>query len=319
MSVAMSAGVTGLQAHQKMLDVAGNNLANINSTAYKTSRINFSELLGQTIANASAPSSTVGGTNPQQMGSGVGVACITRDTTQGNIVNTGNPFDVAIEGEGHFVLNDGEKNVYTRAGTFGVDVDSTLVDVATGYRVQRIDSTGEPDFQIPGDSNIYIPYDTTMQANATSTVKLVGNLSADQSLETTQTQVITSDVAYTTSGGDVAEDTTLSELDADFYTTGTFTAATITVTGYDHAGTTLTDTGLGVDGTTTMQDILDHIESVVGSNYTVSLSNGQIQVTDAEEGYSLMDIKLTFANSGTAELTMPGSFEITMVDRKSVV
>jgi flagellar hook protein FlgE len=314
----MSAGVTGLQAHQKMLDVAGNNLANINSTAYKTSRINFSELLGQTIANASAPSSTVGGTNPQQMGSGVGVACITRDTTQGNIVNTGNPFDVAIEGEGHFVLNDGEKNVYTRAGTFGVDVDSTLVDVATGYRVQRIDSTGEPDFQIPGDSNIYIPYDTTMQANATSTVKLVGNLSADQSLETTQTQVITSDVAYTTSGGDVAEDTTLSELDADFYTTGTFTAATITVTGYDHAGTTLTDTGLGVDGTTTMQDILDHIESVVGSNYTVSLSNGQIQVTDAEEGYSLMDIKLTFANSGTAELTMPGYFEITMVGGEEV-
>ena len=191
MSVALSAGVTGLQAHQKMLDVAGNNLANVNTTAYKASRINFSELLSQTIVNASAPTSTVGGTNPQQMGSGVGVGSITRDTTQGNIVNTGNPLDVAVEGEGYFVMYDGEKNVYTRAGTFGVDQNSTLVDVTTGYRAQRVGSTGEPDFQTPGDSNIYIPYDTTMQANATTTVKMAGNLSADQSLETPQTQVIT--------------------------------------------------------------------------------------------------------------------------------
>ncbi len=132
MSVALSAGVTGLQAHQKMLDVAGNNLANVNTTAYKTTNINFSELLSQTITSASAPTSTVGGTNPQQMGSGVGVSSITRNTTQGNIVKTGNPLDVAIEGEGYFVANDGEKSVYTRAGTFPVDEDGTMVDVATG-------------------------------------------------------------------------------------------------------------------------------------------------------------------------------------------
>jgi len=107
MSFALSAGVTGLQAHQKMLDIAGNNLANVNTTAFKASRITFSELLSETIKKASQPTTTVGGTNPQQMGSGVGVSGIAPNMTQGNIVNTGNPLDLAIEGEGYFVVSDG--------------------------------------------------------------------------------------------------------------------------------------------------------------------------------------------------------------------
>ncbi|KPJ66610.1 MAG: hypothetical protein AMJ43_07480, partial [Coxiella sp. DG_40] len=116
MSFALSAGVTGLQAHQKMLDIAGNNLANVNTTAYKSSRITFAELLSETIKKASQPTTTVGGTNPQQMGSGVGIAGISPNMAQGNIVNTGNPLDLALEGEGYFVLSDGSQNLYTRAG-----------------------------------------------------------------------------------------------------------------------------------------------------------------------------------------------------------
>ena len=82
MSSALSSGVTGLQAHQKMLDIAGNNLANVNTTAFKSSRITFSELLSETIKKASQPSSTIGGTNPQQLGSGVGVSNISQNMTQ---------------------------------------------------------------------------------------------------------------------------------------------------------------------------------------------------------------------------------------------
>ncbi len=82
MSFALSAGVTGLQAHQKMLDIAGNNLANVNTTAFKASRITFSELLSETIEKASQPTAGVGGTNPLQMGSGVGVAGISPVMTQ---------------------------------------------------------------------------------------------------------------------------------------------------------------------------------------------------------------------------------------------
>jgi flagellar hook protein FlgE len=89
MSFALSAGVTGLQAHQKMLDLAGNNLANVNTTAFKAKTINFSELMTETIRKASQPTSTVGGTNPQQMGGGVDIAGISPNMAQGNIVKRG--------------------------------------------------------------------------------------------------------------------------------------------------------------------------------------------------------------------------------------
>ena len=125
MGSALSAAVSGLKAHQTMLDVAGNNLANINTTGYKQSTVTFSELLSQTIKKASGPSGNLGGVNPQQMGSGVGVATISRNMTQGNIIATGQDLDVAIDGEGYFVLNDGDQDVYTRIGSFAVDADNT--------------------------------------------------------------------------------------------------------------------------------------------------------------------------------------------------
>ncbi|MHC4345999.1 MAG: flagellar hook-basal body complex protein, partial [Planctomycetota bacterium] len=201
MSFALSAGVTGLQAHQKMLDIAGNNLANVNTTAFKASRITFSELLCETIKKASQPTTTVGGTNPQQMGSGVGVAGIAPNMSQGNIVNTGNALDLAMEGEGYFVVSDGSQNLFTRAGAFAVDANSNLVDPTTGYLVQRIGSVGESDgFQVPGDSNIKVPYDVAMAATATSEVRVAGNLSADATLPTPQTNILTSNTTYTING-----------------------------------------------------------------------------------------------------------------------
>ncbi len=317
MSIALSAGVTGLQAHQKMLDVAGNNLSNVNTTAYKTTNITFSELFSQTVTNASGPTATVGGTNPQQMGSGVGVSSMTRDATQGNIVKTGNPLDVAIEGEGFFVANNGEQDVYTRAGTFYVDERGTLVDVATGYRIQRTVKVGESDgFQTAGNSTIQIPSDQPMDPSATTEIVMAGNLSSNLSLATTQTQTLTSNGTFKTTAGVQASSTTdLDELHSDFYTAGTFSTATITVSGYDHGGTALSDgTPMTVDATTDLADVVTHVQSVLGSaNATVSLSDGRIKIVDKSSGYSRMDVALTFANSGTASLTMPPYFEMTTV------
>jgi flagellar hook protein FlgE len=132
MSNALLAGVSGLQAYQEMLDVAGNNLANINSTAFKSSRVSFSDLLTETLREASQPSATAGGTNPMQIGSGVQVASVDRDMTQGSLVNTGQPLDMAIDGAGYFVLSTGANDVYTRAGSFSVDASYNLVDPSTG-------------------------------------------------------------------------------------------------------------------------------------------------------------------------------------------
>jgi flagellar hook protein FlgE len=325
MSFALSAGVTGLQAHQKMLDVAGNNLANITTTGFKSSRITFSELLSQTIKKASQPTGTVGGTNPQQMGSGVGIAGISPNMQQGNIVNTGNPLDLAMEGEGYFVLNDGSKDVYTRAGAFAVDADSNLIDPATGYLVQRIGSVGISDgFQTAGDSNVKLPYDVAMAANATSEVVLAGNLSSDATFATAQTQKLSSNTTFTTGGGTGATASTLvGDLDQFSGSFGTTDPdGKLYVTGYQPDGTAVTDsTGLDVGATTTLADVLSYIESQLGSsNVTASITNGRIVVTDSSSGYSRSDVALSYTASsdGTDSLTLPTYFELASVGGEEV-
>jgi flagellar hook protein FlgE len=311
MSFALSSGVSGLQAHQKMLDVAGNNLANVNSTAFKASRINFAELLSQTLRKATQPTSTIGGTNPQQIGSGVGVAGITPDMSQGNIVNTGNPLDLALEGGGYFVLSDGQQYIYTRAGAFAVDKDSTLVDPATGYRLQRIGSMGESDgFQQPTDGNIHLPYDITLPAKATSQITVSGNLSSDAAFDVPQTQQLSSNITYTYNNGTAAVSTTkLDELDQF---SGTLTSGTITIAGYNKDGTALSS-GLtfNVDGSTTVGDLVDHLNNNVLTDATASLVNGKIAITDKTSGYSKTDISMSY--SGDGEMTMPGYFEFLTV------
>ncbi|MBW8039377.1 MAG: flagellar hook-basal body complex protein [Planctomycetes bacterium] len=282
MSFALSAGVTGLEAHQKMLDVAGNNLANVNTTAFKSSRVTFSELLSETIKKASSPTSTVGGTNPQQMGSGVGIAGISPNMTQGNIVNTGNPLDMALEGEGYFVLNDGEQDLYTRAGAFGVDADSNLVDPATGYRVQRYGTLGVSDgFQTAGVSDLHVPYDVPIDPKITSQIVVSGNLSADATLETTQTQLMTSNITYTASSTAAVGATLIKDLDQY---TGTLSSGVITFSGYKPDGTALgasptTDLTMPVTATTTLNDVLTWLNTTEGTAavsevQTVTLATG---------------------------------------------
>ena len=334
MSFALSAGVTGLQAHQKMLDIAGNNLANVNTTAFKAKRITFSELLSNNLKKASQPTETIGGTNPQQMGSGVGVANISPNLNQGNIVSTGNPLDIAIEGEGYFVVSDGQADLYTRAGAFAVDSNSNLVDPSTGNFVQRIGSTGEADgFQTPGDSNIKIPYDAAIPARATSNISFAGNLSADAVMETPQTQVLESSLVYT-SGGDAIVDGTTEIDQLDQFSGGSGAggqldggvpeSGTITISGYTHDGTTFSDAltayaggnpadlNFTVNDGTTVEDFVNHLNNnvLVGDNGTATaeLVDGKIQITDGSNGYSKLDVKLAY--SGDGQLETPGYFEI---------
>ncbi|HUW17775.1 MAG TPA: flagellar hook-basal body complex protein [Sedimentisphaerales bacterium] len=283
MSFALSAAVTGLQAHQKMLDIAGNNLANMSTTAFKASNITFSELLSETIKKASAPSSTIGGINPQQMGSGVGVAGISRNMSQGNIVNTGQPLDLAIEGEGYFVASDGQQDLYTRAGAFGVDAASQLVDPSTGFRVQRIGATGESDgFQTAGDSNINVPFDTALPARATSAITVSGNLSADGSLASPQTQLIVSNMAYTVNGSAASASTLLTGLDQF---NGTLSSGVISFSGYKPDGTALSSASppvnltMPVTAATTLGGVLTWLNTnegtpAVNEVQTISISGG---------------------------------------------
>jgi len=324
MSSALTCGVTGLQAHQKMLSVAGHNLANVNSNAFKASRITFSEVLSDTLKKASQPTSSVGGTNPQQMGGGVTISGVSPNMSQGNIISTGNPLDLAIEGEGYFVLSDSQQDLYTRAGAFAVDESSTLVDPSTGYRVQRLGSVGEAEgFQTPGDSDVHVPYDVAIPARATTKIVASGNLSADAS-SPTQKQVMVSDITYTYDDGSTSVEATeidqLDQFSGGSEPDGQLDAGesgTITISGYHPDGTAFSS-GLtfAVDTSTTLGDLLTHLNTNVLTGATASLVNGQIQIKDDVGGYSKTDVHLAY--SGNGSLQTPGYFEIKTVGGEEV-
>lgn len=185
MANSLLTGVSGLRAHQQMLDVVGNNLANVNTPGFKSQRVRFSDLVYQTLNQAAgATAGNGGGVNPLQIGLGVKVAAIDVNLQQGSLESTQNVFDLSLEGNGYFVANDGIQNHFTRAGAFGVDANNFLDDPSTGYRVQRFGTVGEgsatsPAFQIAGDNNIRIPIGTGIPGRATSQIRMQGNLSAN--------------------------------------------------------------------------------------------------------------------------------------------
>ncbi|MBY0456823.1 MAG: flagellar hook-basal body complex protein, partial [Gemmataceae bacterium] len=194
---ALFIGSTGLAANSSSLDVVGNNLANINTTGYKSQRMLFKDVVYQTLNPGSTASTTVGGTNPQQVGLGVGVGSIGSSFIQGTLNPTGRSLDAGIQGSGFFVLRSGTEFTYTRAGGFSVDSAGYLVDPGTGYRVQRFGAVGEgnaagtiPAFQTPGNQDILIPYGVGAAGNATTEVRLQGNLGASLQVNDTTTAAI---------------------------------------------------------------------------------------------------------------------------------
>ena len=130
------AGVSGLTNHQTRMDVLGNNIANVNTNGFKKGRVTFQDMLSQTLAGAAKPTDEVGGVNPQQVGLGMQVSTIDTIHTQGALQSTGVMTDVALQGNGFFITQDGDKRFYTRNGAFGLDQDGRLVNPADGRRVQ---------------------------------------------------------------------------------------------------------------------------------------------------------------------------------------
>lgn len=121
--------VSGLRGHQTMLDVIGNNIANVNTSSFKSSRVIFSDLYYQTLAGASAPTATAGGTNPTQIGYGSLVSSIDVVNTRSSFQQTSRALDVYIAGEGYFTVQDAAANTrYTRLGSFSFDSQGTLID-----------------------------------------------------------------------------------------------------------------------------------------------------------------------------------------------
>jgi flagellar hook protein FlgE len=168
MSRALLSALGGLRAHQDWIDVIGSNLANSSTNGFKSSRALFSSILSQTLLEGSPPSNTLGGTNPMQIGLGTSLAVVDRDVTQGTLGFTGRTFDLAMRGNGYFAVSDGQRNLYTRVGAFGLDAERNMVDQRTGFRV--LDDSGSP-FRIDTNANV--------APRATSEVNMIGNLPAE--------------------------------------------------------------------------------------------------------------------------------------------
>ena len=169
-------GVSGLKTHQTKMDVIGNNIANVNTVAFKSSSIVFSDLLSQTTQNASGPNALTGagGTNARQIGLGVKSGAIsTSIATQGASQSTGNPFDIMINGDNFFIVNNGSENFFTRDGSFYVDAAGNLAMTSTGYNVMGWgvdETTGEirqdtvTALRIMSAANMTYPPEATSQA-----------------------------------------------------------------------------------------------------------------------------------------------------------
>ena len=194
-------GVSGLNAHQKAMDVVGNNIANVNTTGFKYSRTNFQDLLSQTTKAATAPQGNLGGKNSLQVGLGATVSSVETMYKQGSIQNTDKNTDMAISGDGFFVVtgDGGKTSKYTRSGDFNFDSNGNFVD-PNGFKVEgwKADSTTHKIDTASGVRPIQISPGLTTPANATSEITLKANLNSGDSIKemsgTTSTILPTDDV-----------------------------------------------------------------------------------------------------------------------------
>src|SRR5215217_3722391 len=170
------AGVSGLRNHQTRMDVIGNNIANVNTVAFKAGRVTFKEGFAQLLQGASRPPGDQGGINPIQVGLGMQIGSIDQLFTQGNIETTGQTSDLAIQGDSFFVVRKGDQSYYTRSGNFQLDARGNMVSPTNGFVVQgRMYENGVLQ---DGIQDIRLPFGQKVAAKVTSEMTLGGNLSA---------------------------------------------------------------------------------------------------------------------------------------------
>lgn len=294
------AGVTGLGANIIELDVVGNNISNVNTVGFKSARVTFQEILTQNIQSATRPDDGggLGGVNPQQIGLGAVVGAIDSEFTQGNLRTTGNKTDLAIQGEGFFVLSDGISQSYTRAGNFMFDAQNTLVSAGTGMKVQGVLADENGNFTSGAIQDITIDPSTVMPAEATQQVTIWGNLDSESDAQGTHllqtgpllaTATGADDLRFLHTGADGAD---LLLTDGDIIAlTGSINDIAIPDTQFE-----IGDAADGYDGTT-VQELVDWFEANLQANgapgaSVALMADGSIEVTNGAGDPLMEDIQL---------------------------
>jgi flagellar hook protein FlgE len=270
-TTALFTGLSGLNANSRNMDVIGNNIANVNTTSFRSSRMLFSSMFSRTMSMGGPPSDISGGTNPRQIGLGVQVAATQRNFATGNFTTTGDPRDMAIEGNGFFVVQSGNSRNYTRAGSFRQNLENDLVTVG-GERLMGwgVDASWNV---VRGDLQpVNIPIGQMTIAEQSRVATFSGNLRANGSLPTTGAELTLSGTSTSglllVGGGFAAagslltniEDPALPGSGTAFYTAG----QQIRITGATKGGRLIPDATMTVAAGTTVQDVMTFIETTLG-------------------------------------------------------
>ncbi len=318
LTTAMYTGLSGMSVNQTRIDTIGHNIANVNTTAFKSSRTLFQFQLSRMLSAGNAPSETTGGTNPTQVGLGAVVGATQRDMSAGSVESTGIASDVAIQGSGFFVLNrpDGQQ-VYTRDGAFSVDRNSQLVS-ADGNRVlgYAVDSNFEV---VPGVlSPLTIPIGLQTLAKATENVQLDGDLSAGGTVAT-QGSTHLSQALVDGGGGQAAAGTALTDLrSATDPGTVLFAAGnTITISNLTRGGRAIPDRTfvVGTDGNT-LGDFATWLQGVANIDTTagipgtpgVAVENGQLVIRGNAGEFNALGITANVVRSDNNGGALPFAF-----------
>jgi len=283
------AGVSGLKNHQTQMDVISNNIANVNTIGFKSGRVNFQEALVQTYKGAGRPSAITGGTNPQQLGLGMKVSSIDTLYTQGGLETTGQITDLAIQGSGYFILGDGYGNsYYTRAGAFGFDANSTLVDLSSGLFVmgKMADSSGEIS-SMSTIGQIQLPFGQQDPARATEEITLASNLDASAT-DSLASLINTGGSNITAVNGTAAD--------------GVGGQHVISITGAQPTSSTVTGSNVGSDGAGALVGILGGSMTLTTlgiddfSNFGFSIDGGSMEYITGINGDSTVNDVISAIN-----------------------
>ncbi len=302
MSRSLYTGASGLLAHQRKLDIVSNNLANLNTIGFKSQRINFSDLLYQTINTATGSSDPrFSGTNPAEVGNGVRVAQTSRRLEQGVLQATGELFDFAIVGGGYFAANDGIQNLFTRDGSFTINSNGYLASASTGYLIQRYGSLGEPSqsglgFQVPGDTGIKIPLGSTIPGSKSTKANFSGNLPT--TAKPPVSEVLNSADPFKVASAPATAASLLNDLDSN--TVDYISGDSIRISGKNFDNSPFT-VDFSVDGTTTLGDLVNAINANI-TGATASLdATGSIMIKADTVGATEMEVNLKDLTGNTGQ------------------
>ncbi|OYV87650.1 MAG: hypothetical protein B7Z63_02040, partial [Ignavibacteriae bacterium 37-53-5] len=306
-SASLTSAISGLNSHQTLMDTIANNIANVDTIGFKSSSVTLGQAFEQILRNATGATALSGGTNPIQIGLGVSVQSIDTQMTQGNLETTGQNTDLALQGQGFFIVNLNGTQYYTRAGAFQFDAQGRLMDPGTGAIVQGKTADSQGNLPVGSAvSDITIPYGQKSPAKASTYIKLTGNLDSSQ---TPLGTIMQSNSVYAIDNGQTDIEGLLAADSGggnNHVVTGMVpdsTTLSMTIDGQASTYTYVTtDSGTGKGDFHTLQDLVNEINYSLNQQFsgsspvTASINSATGSISFVNNGTATHSLQITSTN-----------------------